>query len=239
MATRKSPRLDRDLVDDRDEARSWMSPRRRLSSMMVATCVAAAAHGLSGCALFMPSSSEAPPPSLVTPQFDPEPMAPTPAVPRPPRPKPLPLAALASPAKPVTSTHAPDVVTMLPPLQVPGQSDVMEAVTGKAPPAAAPEIVAERILGLDAGALHRSLGSPQARLDFPPARVWRYATATCTFDVYFYMDVKSREFRVLHYEATAHDGSERQKDQCYNRVLAEQHGSARGSGLVEAAGSVD
>jgi hypothetical protein len=204
---------------------------------MMSICIGAAAHGLSGCALFMPSSSEAPPPpALVTPQSDPEPAAPAPAIPRPPRPKPLPLAAL---TKPVTSAHAPDAVTMPPPAST-SDPDVDRGVASSAPgPAVAPENNVERILGLDAGALRRSLGAPQAQLDFPPARVWRYATAACTFDVYFYMDVKSREFRVLHYEATAHDGSERQKDQCYNRVLAEQHGPSRSSGLVEATGSVD
>lgn len=225
-----------------------MNPRRRIVGVMAVLAMGAAASALSGCALFMPSSDSSPP-ALVSPQADPEPAPPAQPIPRPPRPKPAPLAAMTAPTKPVTATPTPDTVVMLPPAQTsndPGAAAGNQegpapaaAAPGRAPAPVATDVNAERILGLDAGALRRSLGTPQAQLDFPPARVWRYAAASCTFDVYFYMDVKSREFRVLHYEATANDGSERQKDQCYQRVLAEQHGPSRSSGLVEATGRAD
>jgi hypothetical protein len=223
--------------------------RRRTRLFGVAVAMAGAL-GLASCAVFEPPVAELPQPApVVEPPPLQAPAAPPVAVPRPPRPKPAPVAAV--PQTPVGSEPAAELpAPELPASEQPASEqkdspaqDVAAAAPEPAPaaparalpvPPPAQDAANERLLGLDAAAMRRALGEPQSQLDVPPARVWRYTAAECWLDIYFYMDVQSREFRVLHYEAIPHDGSERQKDRCVQRIFAEQNGASSHPGLVEA-----
>lgn len=111
------------------------------------------------------------------------------------------------------------------------------AAAGLAAPAAS--LVAtspEKMVGLDAGAMQRWLGAPGVRLQLPPAEVWRYVSQGCLLDVYLYLDLRTREMRVLHYEVIADEGTSRSKDGCYRQILARGAEPAAERDPVAAAG---
>jgi hypothetical protein len=58
----------------------------------------------------------------------------------------------------------------------------------------------------------RLLGAAAERTEEPPATVWRYKTATCELDLYFYLDLRSGRMRTLHYtfKGDATDSARRQ-----------------------------
>lgn len=55
------------------------------------------------------------------------------------------------------------------------------------------------IIGLSQAETAGLLGMPKAERDMAPARVWRYETADCALDVFFYLDVSHNEFLALQY----------------------------------------
>lgn len=108
-----------------------------------------------------------------------------------------------------------------------GREVTAEPVAPLALPAATPAptptpapTTPEKMIGLDAGAVQRSLGAPGVRMQLPPAEVWRYVSQGCLLDVYLYLDLRTKEMRVLHYEVIADEGTSRSKDGCYRQILA-------------------
>lgn len=99
------------------------------------------------------------------------------------------------------------------------------------PPAAAnaPETPANftRLQGLDQAATIALLGQPQSRAEAPPATLWRYMGPDCELDVYFYLDLQTREMRVLHYEVRSHDGAEQPQQQCYGELVTERQSQGK------------
>jgi hypothetical protein len=57
---------------------------------------------------------------------------------------------------------------------------------------------AEELIGLDQPAATRLFG-PAERSEEPPATLWRYKTANCELDLFFYLDLRSGRMRTLHY----------------------------------------
>ena len=55
------------------------------------------------------------------------------------------------------------------------------------------------LIGLDQQAATRLFGTAAERLDKPPATIWRWRSATCELDLYFYLDLRSGQMRSLHY----------------------------------------
>jgi LysM repeat protein len=67
-------------------------------------------------------------------------------------------------------------------------------------------VVLDTIVGYDETTVTELLGAPDSSEDDPPARVWQYASENCVLDVYFYMELSTRNYRVLSYELdSAHD----------------------------------
>ncbi len=60
----------------------------------------------------------------------------------------------------------------------------------------------QRLVGLDFDCTKALLGSPSAKMEQPPAKVWAYAGGGCMFSVFFYPSVDDRVFRVLAIEVT-------------------------------------
>jgi hypothetical protein len=79
-------------------------------------------------------------------------------------------------------------------------------------PAVAPTPQAKELIGLDQMGATRLLGAAAERTEEPPATVWRYKTATCELDLYFYLDLRSGRMRTLHYtfKGDATDSARRQ-----------------------------
>lgn len=112
--------------------------------------------------------------------------------------------------------------------QQPGASDVadMDALDGEAaaarrkpPPApkvkprppsavaAAPaDVDAAAVVGLSEDQVENLLGPPKSQAVLPPARIREYVNRECTLRLYFYVDLKTSQYRVLHLE-TASEGS--------------------------------
>jgi hypothetical protein len=61
------------------------------------------------------------------------------------------------------------------------------------------------LIGLDQPAVTRLFGPAAERSEEPPATVWRYKSATCELDLFFYLDLRSGHMRTLHY--TLKDGA--------------------------------
>ena len=92
-----------------------------------------------------------------------------------------------------------------------------------APPAAAPPQTQE-LIGLDQPAATRLLGVATERTEEPPATVWRYKTATCELDLFFYLDLRSGRMRTLHYAFKGADDDAGRRQDCL-RELAVARGS--------------
>jgi hypothetical protein len=86
-----------------------------------------------------------------------------------------------------------------------------------------------RLQGLDQTEAVSVLGEPQQRVEAPPAVLWRYAGRDCELDVYFYLDLQSREMRILHYEVRNNDASERSQQRCYGELVTARHAGETGS----------
>ena len=85
-------------------------------------------------------------------------------------------------------------------------------------PAAAPSPTAvaspqvQELIGLDQSAATRLFGTAAERSEEPPATIWRYKTANCELDLFFYLDLRSGRMRTLHYtfRGDATDSARRQ-----------------------------
>jgi hypothetical protein len=55
------------------------------------------------------------------------------------------------------------------------------------------------LIGLEQQEATRLFGTTAERLEKPPATVWRWRSATCELDLYFYLDLRSGQMRSLHY----------------------------------------
>jgi len=88
-----------------------------------------------------------------------------------------------------------------------------------APAGAAPPQPKE-LIGLDQPAATRMFGAAVERSEEPPATIWRYRTATCELDLFFYLDLRSGQMRTLHYsfKGAATDAIGRQN--CLSALVA-------------------
>jgi hypothetical protein len=70
----------------------------------------------------------------------------------------------------------------------------------------------EELIGLDQPAATRLFGTAVERSEEPPATIWRYKTANCELDLFFYLDLRSGRMRTLHYafKGDAADSARRQ-----------------------------
>jgi hypothetical protein len=110
------------------------------------------------------------------------------------------------PAPATTPPDRPPVVAALPvPADLPPPVDPAQ------------EVRPQSVVGLTENALARWLGAPANTREESPARIWRYEGIDCAFDVYFYLDLVSREFRALRYEVK---GSSNDDQRCLQPVFA-------------------
>ncbi len=139
-----------------------------------------------------------------------------PQPPKPPRKPPVPPAPStdAGPAAEIAPSAAPDEVAKAEP----------------PPPSQAPlKLKAENLIGLDQPSTTALLGAPTERSEAPPATIWRYTGRSCQLEIYFYLDLKSRVMRALHYEVKPHEAAEPAGSQCFADLLVQHEtGSSPG-----------
>jgi len=138
-----------------------------------------------------------------------------------------------APPPPEASVAPPPQVAVQPPLP-PRPAHKPATRLASLPPAASPNEDEsgsfDQLRGLDAAGTVALLGEPSQRAEAPPAILWRYASTDCELDVYFYLDLQSREMRVLHYEIRDHDdGAERTQPKCYRELVAQRRAEQAGS----------
>ena len=127
----------------------------------------------------------APPPSAAA-KVSAMPPPPAPVVKRP-RPIPLPEHKPVPPPEPGGPASAGEAVAMAAPQTA--QSAAMAAYPAQR----------RELIGLDQQAATRLFGTAAERSEKPPATIWRWRSATCELDLYFYLDLRSGQMRSLHY----------------------------------------
>ncbi len=81
-----------------------------------------------------------------------------------------------------------------------------------------PSIEPQSLVGLGEEDITRLLGEPREVRNDPPAMVWNYAVNGCRFDLFFYLDLKSQDFRALAYNFEPNTTSDGAKKVCLARI---------------------
>ncbi len=80
----------------------------------------------------------------------------------------------------------------------------------------------DSLVGLDEVQTLNLLGSPVAREEAPPAKIWRYAKGDCTLKVFFFMDMtSSQDFRALSYDMKSSQNVPDADHRCFAQLLAQ------------------
>ena len=174
-----------------------------------------------GASITLSCAEQQPPQPLVTAAIQP-PQQPAPktlsrVAPRPVR-KPSPPQATESPSPKADD----EALAMIP--SEPARPGPASGVASPPHAAVAPPPLVKELIGLDQPAATQLLGAAVERTEQPPATVWRYKTATCELDLFFYLDLRTGRMRTLHYtfKGDAVDSAARQN--CLRDLVA-----ARGS----------
>jgi hypothetical protein len=80
------------------------------------------------------------------------------------------------------------------------------------------------LIGLDESATMRLLGPATEKSDEPPATVWRYKTASCELDLFFYLDLRSGRMRTLHYSFKGEGPEVARRQECWRSLIAARGG---------------
>jgi hypothetical protein len=105
-----------------------------------------------------------------------------------------------------------------------GSGSGNQTLAAVGPEATGPDAVTapqtSELIGLDEAAATRLLGQATELTEQSPGTVWRYKTAACELDLYFYLDLRSGLMRTLHYvfKGDAADPAKRQN--CLRDLVA-------------------
>ena len=80
------------------------------------------------------------------------------------------------------------------------------------------------LIGLDQSGAMRLLGPATEKSDEPPATVWRYKTAVCELDLFFYLDLRSGRMRTLHYSFKGEGAEVARRPECWRSLVASRGG---------------
>lgn len=86
------------------------------------------------------------------------------------------------------------------------------------PPPPKPSMEPQSLVGLGEEDVTRMLGEPREVRNDPPAMVWNYAVNECRLDLFFYLDLKSQDFRALAYNFEPNTTSDGAKKACLARI---------------------
>jgi hypothetical protein len=86
------------------------------------------------------------------------------------------------------------------------------------PPARPTAIEPQVLVGLGEDDITQLLGEPREVRNDPPAMVWNYTVGDCKFDLFFYLDLKSQDFRALAYNFEPNTTSDEAKKACLAKI---------------------
>jgi hypothetical protein len=111
----------------------------------------------------------------------------------------------------------------LPPSSTPGPT--LSTPTPSTPTLLDPK----QLIGLSQTETEHMLGRPDEVKEGHPATVWRYRTASCMLDLFFYLDLGSRTFRALAYDVSAAGRATDQRaiKACAGRIQSEYRDGKR------------
>ena len=79
---------------------------------------------------------------------------------------------------------------------------------------------APELIGLDEAAATHLLGEATERAERSPGTIWRYKTAACELDLYFYLDLRSGRMRTLHYAFKGDAADPAKRQNCLRDLVA-------------------
>ncbi len=91
----------------------------------------------------------------------------------------------------------------------------------------APAVTPARLVGLDPTETTRLLGRPAETVEAPPALRWSWRAGGCTLRLFFFMDLKTRDFRALSYQTSGYDDANDADLRCLADVVAKADTDAR------------
>lgn len=94
-------------------------------------------------------------------------------------------------------------------------------------PRAKPAVDHRVLIGLGEEDVTRMLGEPREVRNDPPAMVWSYGIGDCKLDVFFYLDLKSQDFRALAYNFDPNATSDTSKNVCLEKIQDANRDSRR------------
>jgi hypothetical protein len=99
------------------------------------------------------------------------------------------------------------------------------AITGPESTMHAPGVVSlpprpSKLIGLDQPAARQLFGAATEQSEAPPATVWRYRSASCELDLFFYLDLRSGKMRTLHYAFKGDAADPAQQQVCLRSLTA-------------------
>jgi len=86
------------------------------------------------------------------------------------------------------------------------------------PPPLRPQLDLQSLIGMGEQDIVGVLGEPRQVRNDPPAMVWDYQANGCAMSLFFYLDLKSQDFRTLAYNFEAGGASDSAKQLCVNRI---------------------
>jgi hypothetical protein len=92
------------------------------------------------------------------------------------------------------------------------------------PAPASPPPDASELIGLDQPAATHLLGEATEQSEAPPATIWRYRSATCELDLFFYLDLRSGKMRTLHYSFKGETGDPAARQDCLRSLIVARGG---------------
>ena len=119
-------------------------------------------------------------------------------------------------------TEKPPAVIALPPSQPPAKPRRQVHEAREPVPVKEPEKIAsidpKSLIGLAPAAVEKLLGAPSSVSRGDPSLVWTYAGQGCSFQIFFYPDLKTASFHALKYGSTG--GGNDPSDACVRGILA-------------------
>lgn len=119
-------------------------------------------------------------------------------------------------SKPVPAPESPPAPIVVAPPAPPAPAQAPRLPPGPPPPR--PQFDLQSLIGLGEQDITAVLGEPRQVRNDPPAMVWDYQAAGCAMSLFFYLDLKSQDFRTLAYNFESGGATDSAKQACVNRI---------------------
>lgn len=119
-------------------------------------------------------------------------------------------------AKPAPAPEPPPAPIVAPPPAPAAAAPVPRLPPSPPPPR--PQFDLQSLIGMGEQDIANVLGEPRQVRNDPPAMVWDYQANGCAMSLFFYLDLKSQDFRTLAYNFESGGATDSAKQVCVNRI---------------------